>query len=139
MLKIILKAIFIITSVFMIACTSGEIETHFYQPHIGKWSSKDPEDKKATLILKEDGTGSIAFGNNINNFSYIIDYTKNPLWLDLIYIRNGKPFRAKLIVKFLDNNEMKLRSFFNEQRPKKFLEKDPKRALILKRDLTTEN
>jgi hypothetical protein len=106
-----------------------------YQPHIGVWEERGILEKKAVLVLREDGSGSIWFDNLRHDFSYIIDYSKRPVNLDLLYRREGKPFRARLIVKFLGMNRFKWRSFYNEKRPTRFLPEKDGHTVILNRSL----
>ena len=87
--------------ILFISCSEPEPTRHFDQPHIGKWSGTDLAGVKATIIFRESGAGTIEFDNNFYEFTYIIDYSKQPIWLDLIYTRENKPFRAKFLVKFI--------------------------------------
>ncbi|MFH1349518.1 MAG: hypothetical protein ABII26_01150 [Pseudomonadota bacterium] len=129
-----LFSILIIIPFLLISCSNSERAQNVSQPHIGKWSGVDSNGTKATISFKEDGTGTIEFNNDLYQFTYVFDYSKKPTWLDLIYSREGKPFRAKLIVKFLDGNRLKWRTFFNAQRPDDFPPDDKKYTMVLTRD-----
>jgi hypothetical protein len=63
----------------------------------------------------------------------VIDYAKDPTWLNLIYTQEEKPFRAKLILRFQDRNTIVWRTFYNDQRPEGFEGEDDKHTFILKR------
>ncbi len=63
--------------------------------HLGFWSGYDSDNKLVTLQLNSDGTAKLTTDNNtldsnfqINDISmelrYLIDYTQNPIQLDLI-------------------------------------------------------
>ncbi len=117
----------------LISCGNRDQTQPFYQPHIGLWKDIGAADKQTAIVFREDGTGNISFDYQDSDFKYVIDYSKKPVWLDLIYSREGKPYRAKMIVQFLDNNQLKWRTFFNEKRPTEFIPKDPDNTITLNR------
>jgi len=118
----------------LISCNGSEKARDAYKPHLGIWSGIDSSGTKATIVFKKDGTGTIEFNNENYEFKYIMDYSKRPVWLDLIYPRDGKPYRAKLIVEFFDKNRLKWRTFFNEQRPEGFPPEDNKFTMVLTKE-----
>ena len=126
---VILLAILILP----ISCGNRDQTPPYYQPHIGVWEDIGAADKKTVIFFREDGTGSISFDYQDSDFEYVFYYSKKPVWLDLIYSREGKPYRAKIIVKFLDNNQLKWRTFYNDKRPTEFIPKDPDNTIILNR------
>jgi hypothetical protein len=103
------------------------------QPHIGVWTGTDPSGIEATVVFEEGGKGAITFDGTMHPFEYVIDYAKDPTWLDLIYTQEEKPFRAKLILRFQDRNTIVWRTFYNDQRPEGFEGEDDKHTFILKR------
>ena len=134
MKRYLVYAVVMLIPILLISCSNSDHVQEFLQPHIGKWFGVDSTGTKATIIFKEDGTGSIEFNNDLYGFNYVIDYSKKPVWLDLIYTREGKPFRAKLIVKFLDNKRLKWRTFFNDKRPEDFPPEDTRHTMVLTKD-----
>ena len=125
------KVIFLILFIFLVSCRSEQSPKQFFQPHIGEWSGIDSKGSKAIILFRENGTGYISFDKELYRFNYVFDYSKNPVWLDLISSRKGRPFRAKLIVRFMGKNRFKFRTFFNEKRPSEFLEDDLKNTVFL--------
>jgi len=118
---------------FLVSCGNHEAPQQFTQPHIGAWTGIDPSGIEATVVFEEGGNGSITFDETVHPFEYVIDYAKDPTWLDLIYTQEEKPFRAKLILRFQDRNTMEWRTFYNEQRPEGFQGEGDKHTFILKR------
>ena len=133
MKKHLFLALLIALSLMLLSCSNGGLSRHFRQPHIGVWEDVDFKGRKATLVFRENGTGTIFFDYHLYDFTYFIDYSKKPVWLDLIYSRKGKPYRAKLIVKFLEINKLKWRTFFGRIRPAGFLPENDKFTIVLNR------
>ncbi len=129
----LLTAVLFALSVLPISCGNGGHIQQYYQSHVGVWEDADFTGSKAIVVLRENGTGTILFDRQLSDFKYVMDYSKKPTWLDLIYAREGKPYRTKAIVKFLDINRLKWRTFFGETRPAKFLLEDDKSTAILNR------
>lgn len=115
-------------------CSNKESQKKSSQPHVGQWSGVDGKGIKGIILFRQEGTGTIQFENEQYEFKYVIDYSKNPIWLDLIYNREGKPFHAKSIIQFVGENQLELRTFFDKDRPTQFFYEDPKHTMILKRD-----
>lgn len=85
-------------------------------------------------MFEKDGTGSVTEGDSsVVSFRYEIDYSKRPIWLDLILAQDGKETRIRSIVEFTGKDKMRWRTFFNDSRPIEFLEKDPKHTIVLSR------
>ncbi|MBN1106641.1 MAG: hypothetical protein JXL84_24780 [Deltaproteobacteria bacterium] len=116
-------ALLIVTVLLMLSslsCDSPRVQERYLMPHVGTWVGLDRAGVKGTVVFGERGTGSMEFQNTHNKFQYVFDYSKQPVWLDLLYTREGRPFRAKLIVKFLDENRLQFYTFFDETRPPAF-------------------
>ena len=131
--KYIFVAAFLTLSLLLYSCKDSPKGSHDrpLPPHIGVWAGVDPSNVKGTVTFKEDGTGSMEFADNIYEFNYVFDYSRKPVWLDLIYSREGKPFRAKLVVKFENENRFQWFTFFTETRPDAFPEKDSEGVMVL--------
>ena len=125
----------LIASVLLVSCKGSSSSSYerFPLPHIGVWTGVDASNVRGTVSFKENGTGTIKFAENVYDFNYFFDYSRKPVWLDLIYTREGKPFRAKLVVKFMDENRLKWFTFFTETRPNGFPEKDSSGVMVLTR------
>ena len=129
----LIKIYLLTVILLLISFFNGDCPKHFSGPHIGVWEDKDFKGTKAIISFKADGIGSIFFNDRLCYFKYIIDYSKRPVWLDLLYSREGNPYRAKVIVKFLDTNRIKWRTFFAENRPEEFIQGDDIYTVILNR------
>jgi len=105
----------------------------YFLPHIGAWTGVDAANSKAAVVFGVDGTGTMEFGGDLYSFQYVFDYSRKPVWLDFIYTREGKPFRAKLIVQFIDNNKLKWFTFFSEERPAEFPKEGAAGVMVLTR------
>jgi hypothetical protein len=118
------KGALLIAAVMLMAsslsCDGPRANDRYLLPHVGTWVRVDNTGGRGIVVFKENGMGTIEFENNVYEFDYVFDYTRKPVWLDLLYSREGKPFRAKLIVKFLDENRLEWYTFFDEKRPSEF-------------------
>ena len=96
---------------------------------IGEWNGRIEKEENVSLIF--DTTQHVIFiqGNDVYggaNFSikgekgelkYEIDYSKNPIWLDLVFYQNNKideVKRVKGIVRFLTDNKIEFRANFTD-------------------------
>ena len=64
MKKYLLDVMLVTLFVLLISCGSRGQSQHFYQPHIGVWEDIDFEGRKAALVFRENGTGTILFDYN---------------------------------------------------------------------------
>ncbi|MBN1104248.1 MAG: hypothetical protein JXL84_12595 [Deltaproteobacteria bacterium] len=115
------------------SCQGPGAKDRYLLPHVGTWEGVDSTGTKGIVTFREDGTGTMSFQNNTYEFEYVFDYGKKPLWLDLVYSREGRPFRARLIVKYLDDHRLKWFTRFDQTRPAGFPEKDGPNVIILTR------
>ncbi|MBW1801114.1 MAG: hypothetical protein JRJ85_10345 [Deltaproteobacteria bacterium] len=120
------------------ACGRGVERQGHYLPHIGSWEGVDSKGIKATMVLRENGIGKITFHDKIIEFKYVFDYSKNPLWMDIIHDRADKPYRERLIAKFEDKNHWKWRTFYTEERPSEFSQEDTNFTAVFTRVGTFE-
>ncbi len=121
----------LVASLFFLGC--GEKPEDSFKPHIGLWKDLDLGRTVATVAFLRGGTGGVWFGSQFSKFEYTIDYSKDPIWLDLVYSREGKPFRARLIADFDDINVFKWRTYFGEKRPSDFPGLNDKYTITLTR------
>ena len=101
--------------------------------HLGEWSGVDNTGEVGSFVFQKDGTGKITQGNASDSFRYEIDYSKVPIWLDLIMTQDGKEYRIKSIIEFIDSDKMRWRTYHNDTRPTAFLLEDPKNTVLLTR------
>lgn len=114
--------IVLIASLAISSCKGSDSYSRFPMLHVGTWTGVDSTNTKGVVTFKEDGTGTMEYSGNTYEFRYFFDYGKKPIWLDMLYMREGRPFRARLIVKFADENHIKWYTFFSEVRPASFPE-----------------
>jgi hypothetical protein len=107
--------------------------------HVGTWTGLDSTNTKGMVSFREDGTGTMEYGGKTYEFMYFFDYSKKPIWLDLIYSREGKPIRTRLIVRYLDENHFKWYTFFTEVRPASFPASDSGNVMTLSRSNSLKN
>ena len=113
----------------LLACCGRMKQTQ----HLGEWSGVDNTGQVGSFVFQKDGTGKITQGKASDSFRYEIDYSKTPIWLDLILTQDGKEYRIKSIIEFIDHDKMRWRTYHNDTRPTAFLQEDPKNTLILTR------
>ncbi|MEW6665494.1 MAG: hypothetical protein AB1512_09765 [Thermodesulfobacteriota bacterium] len=116
-----------------LSCEGPGAHDRYLLPHVGTWVGVDGTGTRGIVVFGEDGRGTMEFQNIVNEFQYVFDYSKNPLWLDLLYSREGRPFRAKLIVRFLDENRLQWFTFFDRRRPSSFPKGDAENGMTLTR------
>jgi hypothetical protein len=117
---------------------------------IGKWGGTDDKGAKILFIFDEENYVTNIIDNEVfggkkykrnngqyYNCKYVIDKTKNPIWLDLvIYDMQGREVdRTECIMQFINNDKMRLRFNFNKQqkRHQTFDPNDKKSTIILDR------
>lgn len=111
---------------------------------VGKWNA----DEMLSYVFDKDGYAKIYMGEQViggselfssSALKYEIDYSKDPVTLDLIHIdksNSEERNRMAMIIKFLSNNKIQIKTFNNSNRPEKFEENDEK-VFILNRDAAT--
>jgi len=87
---------------------------------IGTWKGYQKLMEGDISFEFNDANKGKAYINNkyAYDFSYTVDYSKNPIWLD---ITNPKG-TAKSIIKFIDNNTMLMRTKYANERPNEFID-----------------
>lgn len=138
MIKHVLILAFIIV---LMGCSNSD------QKHIGEWTGSDKEGK-GSLILDKGNSAIFVFGNQVlggDNFeingvkatlNYEIDYSKDPIWLDLVIYAEGQNqemARLKGIIRFLTNTKMEYRLNFNPSADRftKFSNEDNNNTIVL--------
>src|SRR3972149_7785808 len=116
--------ILMLTSLLIASCKGQDSYSRFPMIHVGTWTGADSTDAKGVVTFEENGTGTMEYGGSAYEFRYVFDYGKRPIWLDLLYTREGRPFRARLIVRFINENQFMWYTFFTEVRPVSFPESE---------------
>ncbi|ESU19844.1 hypothetical protein FEDK69T_31000 [Flavobacterium enshiense DK69] len=140
-LKVIKLALILIIATLFFGCSNSN------QKHIGEWTGTD-KGEKGSLILNEGNSAVFVIGNQVlggKNFEingvkasleYEIDYSKNPIWLDLVlYEKEQKIEKGRMrgIVRFLTDTKMEYRVSFNpfSDRFTKFDSEDKENTIVL--------
>ena len=92
-------------------------------PHVGQWIDRTLQ---SAVVFNNDGTFEVMYFNDPDpslelgqsrpqrpddktwkvdfRGTYVIDFSKNPAWIDLVFTKQGTPRRAQGLITFLDNN-----------------------------------
>lgn len=133
MRKSLLLFILLISPSFIMACNGSGSYSSYPVLHLGTWSGEDSANITGVVTFREDGTGTMEYNNTTYAFRYQFDYSRTPIWLDLLYSREGKPFQARLIVKYPDENHLQWFTFFNDVRPADFPDGESGNVMTLTR------
>jgi hypothetical protein len=137
------KVIIIMTSfLFNICCSSlSHINSSSSPNLVGNWQGTS-EGELGGLILKADGKVDIfkkgesikeEIIKNRGDLIYTVDESKTPKYLDIIIITNSgaEIGRLKMIFEYIDSKSIRVRTFFNENRPNDFLNCTEEDTIIL--------
>lgn len=143
------KILPVIASVFLIgfiACSTGLKKTDVADSHtlIGRWEGVDRTGKPGAFQFFQDGSVILIIDGKplggpdstaMGQLKFTADYTKDPIELDIIGIDTTGAERGKIlmIVKFMSNDRIKIRTNFNEERPRNFDEETIDDTIILDR------
>ena len=118
----------------------GSISVFAQKPHtakdlLGKWTGKDSRSEVGGLIFLKDNKAIVAAnGNNSPAMSYTIDFTTNPVKIDLsVQPPSGGRITLKGLLQFIDDNTIKFQVFPAGNRPDNFDTSSPDNVVILKR------
>jgi hypothetical protein len=129
----------IITISIIQSCSSSE------ERHVGEWKGTDNTGKFASLILTKDNHAAFVHDNQViggkefemNGIKveckYEIDYTKNPIWLDLVIYEKEKTKengRLKGIARFITDTKIEYRLNFIGERFDKFDIEDKQNIIV---------
>ena len=112
--------------------------------HLGKWEGTDNTGVTAAISFEKDGYAVLYKNGEVLGdkrdreplVKYEIDYTKNPIWLDLVvFDLAGKELgRMKSIIKFVGDAQMIWRIGKDKStRPTEFDESDKENTVLLKK------
>jgi hypothetical protein len=137
----IIKSLPLILLIFVLHCCSNT-----YEKHIGEWKGESKGEvgslildktKHAVLVIGNEVIGGDDFviqGDKQGVCKYEIDYSKNPIWLDIVIYEKGKSEelgRLKGIVRFLTDSKMEYRIGFEGKRFENFDPEDQENTIVL--------
>ena len=106
--------LYILWTLFFISCSNLKTKKH-----IGFWETQNSLEEKMVWEFTENHF-TFYDGTSLVEGKYFIDYSKNPIWLD-IKMADGKYEKlSKTIIEFIDKDKMKIYASFDEERPIKF-------------------
>ena len=129
--------LFLCLSLAYLNCAKQQIIKHktsfSKKVHLGNWVGTDNR-RRGWLNFYSNGLASFAVGSKAfggpnktkdGALLYQIDYSKNPISLDLIAVDEDylEQRRIQMIVKFITPRKMVICTFMNQTRPKNFDEK----------------
>lgn len=141
-MKKTINSIVVLSTLFLFSSFTG-IETH-----IGEWKGKDSKGTQGVMILEKSNHAIFKVRDRIlggENFEingtraeckYEIDYTKNPIWLDIIILDKSKKIelgRLKGIVKFISDTKMLYRTDFEGGRYTEFDASDKNDTMLFEK------
>jgi hypothetical protein len=106
-------------------------EVQYQEILIGEWTGSDNKNQQGGFIFNKNGDAYFIsdgqkFGGSDGNWTlkYQLDLSQKPIHLDFIGVdENGNTIREMLsIIEFISPDEIKVRTYFNEERPIDFLE-----------------
>jgi hypothetical protein len=143
------KILPIIASVFLIgfvACSTGTKKTEVTASHslTGRWEGIDRTGKPGAFHFFQNGSVILIIDGKplggpdstaMGQLKFTADYTKDPIELDIIGIDSTGAERGKIlmIVKFMSNDRIKIRTNFNDERPGNFDEETIDDTILLDR------
>lgn len=120
--------------------------SNFNERHIGEWITTDNTGKTSSLILDKSNHAVFVQDNQViggkefemngkkGECKYEIDYSKNPIWLDLVVYEQGKSqekARVKGIMRFITDDKIEYRLNFVGERFDKFDPDDKENTIVL--------
>jgi hypothetical protein len=142
--SVVLKSLLLIIAIGILQSCSNT-----NQRHIGEWKGIDNKvNQPVSLVLDKSNHAVFVEGNQVlggKDFvingvkaecKYEIDYSKSPIWLDLLIYEQGKTeakTRIKGIVQFITDNKMQYRFNISGDRFEKFDPEDQQYTMVLEK------
>ena len=104
----------ILWTLFIVSCSNPETNKH-----IGLWEAQNSLEEKMVWEFTENRF-TFYDGISLVEGKYFIDYSKNPIWLDIKMADEEYEKLSKTIIEFTDKDKMKIYASFEEKRPQKF-------------------
>jgi len=137
----------LVLSMGFLACSTETKKTAAGPPSptlVGRWEGVDRTGKPGAFHFFEDGTVILIIdgkplggpdSSGIGRLRYNADYAKDPIELDIIGIDANGVERGKIlmIVQFMTRDRIKIRTHFNDARPRDFNEETIDDTILLDR------
>jgi hypothetical protein len=129
----------------LLACSSGATKPATRSDVlIGKWEGIDRTGKTGAFQFFKNGSVILIIdgkplggpdSNGMGSLRFTVDYTKDPIEMDIIGIDPSGAERGKIlmIVKFMTKDRIKIRTHFNDVRPQNFDEETIDDTILLDR------
>jgi len=108
----------IVWTLFFVSCSNPETKKH-----IGFWEAQNSLEEKIVWEFTENRF-TFYDGTSLVEGKYFIDYSKNPIWLDIKMVDGEYKKLSKTIIAFINKDKMKIYASFDEERPQKFVNDD---------------
>ena len=112
MKSIILPALFFFCSI------TGFTQTRSLKDIIGKWQM--PGNYGTMEFIDSTHVVTSFNGKQIGSATYVMDFSKTPVWLDMTIRQGGRSSTVKQIVEFIDDDTIRWQSSTTNDRPKSF-------------------
>lgn len=100
---------------------------------LGKWTMKDERNDIYGIEFMPDGKANLLISGEKQVVNYKIDYSKNPISIDLTSNISGKKITQFCLASFIDKNKIRFEiCMATDARPVKFSEELPPMMLIRK-------
>ena len=102
---------------------------------IGKWIGTDERSEAGGIEFSINKTAKLLMmGKEMPITEYKVDYSKSPIWVDLILKRNGQTMTLFGLIEFIDSNTIRWEvSPMANKRPITFSGKSENTSIILKK------
>lgn len=101
-------------TLFIVSCSNPGTNKH-----IALWEAQNSFEEKMVLEFTEN-CFTFYDGISLVEGKYFIDYSKNPIWLDIKMADGEYEKLSKTIIEFIDKDRMKIYASFEEERPQRF-------------------
>ncbi len=127
--RTILAATILLSCAVLASCSDNESR------HVGEWIGVDGAGDKGGFRFRDDGALSMTVEGLTLHGAYVIDYTQQPITLDMYASFMGERLDLPAIVEFIDDDTMRMHAANpgSQTRPLGFDTARPKDMLILTR------
>jgi hypothetical protein len=131
-MKVTMKKLLILIIFFTIHSANAQQNNNSI---IGKWIGQDERSESGGIEFSINKTAKLLMmGKEMPITAYKVDYSKNPIWIDLIIKRNGQMMTLFGLLEFVDSNTIRWEVFpMANKRPTTFSGKSENTSIILKR------
>jgi uncharacterized protein (TIGR03067 family) len=112
-----MKSIILPALLFFCSIT-GFTQTRSLKDIIGKWQI--PGNYGTMEFIDSTHIITTMQGKKVGSGTYVMDFSKNPIWLDVTIGQGGRSSTIKQIVEFTDDDTIRWQSSTTNERPKSF-------------------